>query len=51
MGCYVLIHTWSDSNEGCEVAGQEMSINMEETETRDTGTRTDLLKSMGLHAC
>lgn len=31
MGHYGLIHTWS---EGCEVAWQEMSVNMEETEYR-----------------
>lgn len=32
MRFYVLIHTWSDSNEGCEVAGQEMPINVQGTE-------------------
>lgn len=32
MGYYVLIHTLSDPSEGCEVAGQEMSRNMEGTE-------------------
>ena len=32
MGYYVLIHTWSDSSEGCEVARQEMSVNTEQTE-------------------
>lgn len=32
MGHYGLIHTWSDSSEGCEVAWQETSVNTEETE-------------------
>lgn len=31
MGYYTLVHTWSDSSEGCEVAGQEMSTNLEKT--------------------
>lgn len=44
MGNYVLIHTWSDSNEGCELAGQEMSRSMEKTE------KQGILEHMCWHA-
>jgi len=38
MGYDVLVHSWPDSSEGHEAAGQEMPINMEEREMKDTGT-------------
>lgn len=50
MNYYVLSHSWSDSSEVCDVAGQEMSINMEGTEKQERwNTCANLLKPMGLH--
>lgn len=40
MGYYTVIHTWSDSSEGCKVARREMSVNMEEIGKRGISGHT-----------